>query len=278
MSCQLNKKDDLNDDNLATHTELEGNEGYYGREGVVEYLKTLAPSSTPSVAPAHTVAEELTTLSSCAGEVHHRRYRFLAHAQDSLEQDPQEQDPDEQGPDEQDLDEQGPDEQDESKSVRKALLTEGSRTPSIYTPSRPVAFLQDLISRAESSLVSRSRTPSRSALSTRLLPGRTLSTRILSSHISSNRSPSPTRLPLSPIIAKRKCGDSHGSDSQLSKMTPPSRGRDERQRDRPESTAAAVEPAGFKKSKTHHSSTGHMAVEMSAQFKNIRDCKIHIRK
>ncbi|KAG0307731.1 hypothetical protein BGZ98_010011, partial [Dissophora globulifera] len=263
---------------------LEGNEGYYGREGVVEYLKTLAPFSTPSVALAHTVAEELTTLSSCAGEVHHRRYRFLAHAQDSQEQDPQEQDPqeqdpDEQDPDEQDPDEQDPDEQDESKSVRKALLTEGSRTPSIYTPSRPVAFLQDLISRAPSSLVLRGRTPSRSALSTCLLAGRTLSTRILSSRIPSNRSPSPSLLPLSPVIAKRKCGDSHDSDSQLSKMTPPSRGKDERQRDRSKSTAAAaVEPAGFKKSKTHHSITGHMAVEMSAQFKNIRDCKIHIRK
>ncbi|KAG0307721.1 hypothetical protein BGZ98_010001 [Dissophora globulifera] len=198
MSCPLNEKDDLNDDNLATHTELVDNEGTDRQRGVV----------------------------GRTSEVHHRRYRFLAHAQDAYEQAPQEQDRDE---------------QEASKNTRNSLLNEGSRTPSIYTPSRPVALIQYC-------------------------------------RIPSNRSQSPSPLPLSPVNGKRKCGDSRDGNAPLSEMTPSSRGRDERHRVRSESTAAAVEAPGSKKSKTHHSSTGHMAVEMSAQFKNIRDCKIHIRK
>ncbi|KAG0321513.1 hypothetical protein BGZ99_003896 [Dissophora globulifera] len=221
MSGQLNEKDDLNDDNLATHTELADNEGNDRQRGVVGYLMSLAPSSIPAVVPALTATDELTTLSSRTSEVHHRRYRFLAHAQDAYEQTPQEQDRDD---------------QEASKSTRNSLLNERSRT---------------------------------------------LSTRILSSRLPSNRSQSPSPLPplpLSPVNGKRKCGGNRDGSTPLSEMTPSSRGRDERHRVHPESTAAAVEVPGFKKSKSHHSNTGHMAVEMSAQFKNIRDCKIHIRK
>ncbi|KAG0307722.1 hypothetical protein BGZ98_010002 [Dissophora globulifera] len=183
MSCQLNEKDDLNDDNLATHTELVGNVGYDKRQGVVEYLMGLAPSSIPAVIPALPAASRLTSISSRTSEV-----------QDDYEQGLQKQDQDEQ------------DEQDASKSIQISLPTEEGRT------------------------------------------------------------------------VKRRHGEGCDNNAQVSEMARISRGRDVHRRDRQESIAAAVESTGFKKPKVHHSLTGDMGVEMSATFKNIKDCKIRIRK